>query len=121
MGQVRVAFEAEHSETSRAALDEAVAGFAEALRTRGYQGVLAVEWSGDARRQSHNRDGTGGAVLERTPSVAGLSRSIRGKAAAETVEYSYESRGGGYYDLYEDGELVKTVRGKAAAEEWVAE
>lgn len=119
MGHVRIHFEAEHSETERVALDEAAAAFQDTLRTRGYEGVVQVEWSGELRRQSLNRDGTGGALLERPPADVGQSREADELVPLSSTVYDFEHKGGGYYDILVDGEVVDTVRGKDAAREAV--
>lgn len=124
MGHVEITFRADHSETERTPLDDAVAGLTSALRTRGYVGTLDVEWSGEMRTQSLNRDGTGGALLESPRAEVGQSRDVGGGqdgfTSDSSKDYSYQSKGGGYYDILVDGDVVDTVRGREAAEAWKA-
>lgn len=111
MGSLTIRYSTEHSETTRAPLDEAVAEFEDALRKRGYRGKATVEWHDRVVAESESTV-TGGTTVE-----VKLQEPEPPPAPVQPV-HTYRHKGGGYYDIIVAGKVVDSVKGKANAEAW---
>lgn len=127
-----VTFTCEHAEDNRAPFDGAVAEFLKLLGTRGYQGTCEVDWQGSPLRtspDSRSASNPGQILREDAPARVSSGASSIVDSASLIVDEgggiyipsrTFESKGGGYYNILEGGEVVDTVRGLAAAEAAVA-
>jgi len=120
MPQVTVEIRAEHAEVKADTLKLALAKFTDSISRAGYKPTVSLLWEGtpaNGARRVETLDRVETVPLTPTAEAPSPSPAAESAEVQEPATTSIVHKGGGYYDVIRDGQIIETVKGKDAAED----